>query len=70
MSLEENEGRLKLNFNHQVTFDLSIENRDLNKPMQVSIWVARDIYWEMNARLDELGKELEKRKALEEETEE
>jgi hypothetical protein len=70
MSLEENEGRLKLNFNHQVTFDLSIENRDLNKPMQVSIWVARDIYWEMKARLDELGKELEKRKALEEETEE
>jgi len=70
MSLEENEGRLKLNFNHQVTFDLSIENRDLNKPMQVSIWVARDIYWEMKARLDELGKELEKRKALEEEAEE
>jgi len=70
MSLEENGGRLKLNFNHQVTFDLSIENRDLNKPMQVSIWVARDIYWEMKARLDELGKELEKRKALEEETEE
>jgi hypothetical protein len=70
MSLEENEDRLKLNFNHQVTFDLSIENRDLNKPMQVSIWVARDIYWEMKARLDELGKELEKRKALEEETEE
>jgi hypothetical protein len=57
MSLEENEGRLKLNFNHQVTFDLSIENRDLNKPMQVSIWVAKDIYWEMKARLDELGKE-------------
>jgi hypothetical protein len=49
---------------------LSIENRDLNKPMQVSIWEARDIYWEMKARLDELGKELEKRKALEEETEE
>ena len=70
MSLEENEGRLKLNFNHQVTFDLSIENRDLNKPMQVSIWVARDIYWEMKARLDELGKELEKRRALEEEAEE
>jgi hypothetical protein len=70
MSLEENEDRLKLNFNHQVTFDLSIENRDLNKPMQVSIWEARDIYWEMKARLDELGKELEKRKALEEETEE
>jgi hypothetical protein len=70
MSLEENEGRLKLNFNHQVTFDLSIENRDLNKPMQVSIWVAKDIYWEMKARLDELGKELEKRKALKEETEE
>jgi hypothetical protein len=69
MSLEENEGRLKLNFNHQVTFDLSIENRDLNKPMQVSIGAAREIYWEMKARLDELGKELEKRKALEEETE-
>jgi hypothetical protein len=70
MSLEENEGRLKLNFNHQVTFDLSIENRDLNKPLQVSIGVARDIYWEMKARLDELGKELEKRNSLEEEAEE
>ena len=70
MSLEKNEGRLKLNFNHQVTFDLSIENRDLNRPMQVNIWEAREIYWEMKARLDELGKELEKRKALEEETEE
>jgi hypothetical protein len=66
MSLEENEGRLKLNFNHQVTFDLSIENRDLNKPIQVSIEAAREIYWEMKARLDELGKELEKRNALEE----
>ncbi len=70
MSLEENEGRLKLNFNHQVTFDLSIENRDLNKPIQVSIEAAREIYWEMKARLDELGKELEKRNSLEEEAEE
>ncbi len=68
MSLEENDGRLKLNFRHEVTFDLSIENRDLNKPLQVSIGEARDIYWEMKARLDELGKELERRKALEEET--
>jgi hypothetical protein len=39
----------------------------LNKPLQVSIWEARDIYWEMKTRIDELGKELEKRKALEEE---
>ncbi len=69
MSLEENEVRLKLNFKHLVTFDLSIENRDLNRPMQVSLWEARDIYWEMKARLDELGKELENRKALEEEPE-
>jgi hypothetical protein len=68
MSLDENDGRLKLNFKHDVTFDLSIENRDLNKPLEVSLWEARDIYWEMKARLDELGKELESRKALEEET--
>ncbi len=68
MSLEEDDRRFKLNFKHEVTFDLSIENRDLNKPLQVSIGEARDIYWEMKARLEELGKELEKRKALEEET--
>ncbi len=69
MSLTEDDDRLKLNFRHEVTFDLSIENRDLNKPLQVSIGEARDIYWEMKARIDELGKELEKRKALEEEKE-
>ncbi len=68
MSLEDDDRRLKLNFKHEVTFDLSIENRDLNKPLLVSIGEARDIYWEMKARVDELGKELEKRKALQEET--
>jgi hypothetical protein len=59
-----------LNFSHQVIFDLSIENRDVNKPIQVGIEAARDIYWEMKARLDELGKELEKRNSLDEEAEE
>jgi hypothetical protein len=68
MSLEDDDRRLKLNFKHEVTFDLSIENRDLNKPLLVSIGEAREIYWEMKARVDELGKELEKRKALQEET--
>jgi hypothetical protein len=32
-----------------------------------SAFEARDIYWEMKTRIDELGKELEKR-TLEEET--